>query len=64
MLEDPNKPMIVSISYNTDLLAMENLFPMVSRWIEFARTRKNLIIEIRTKSSFFHSIKPLPDHKL
>ena len=42
---------------------MENLFPMVSRWIEFARTRKNLIIEIRTKSSFFHSIKDMKPSK-
>ncbi len=62
-LEDPTKPMIVSISYNTDLLAMENIFPMVSRWIKFARKRKNLIIEIRTKSAFFHSIKNLKPSK-
>ena len=62
-LDDPNRPMIVSISYNTDLLAMENLFPMVSRWIKFAKTRKNLIIEIRTKSAFFHSIKDMEPSK-
>lgn len=62
-LEDSNKPMIVSISYNTDLLAMENLFPLVSRWIDFARTRKNLIIEIRTKSAFFYSIKDMKPSK-
>ncbi len=62
-LEAPEKPMIVSISYNTDLLAMENLFPLVSRWIKFAKKRKNLIIEIRTKSAFFHSIKNLEPSK-
>tara|TARA_Y100000994_G_scaffold240665_1_gene235623 strand:+ start:130 stop:1146 length:1017 start_codon:yes stop_codon:yes gene_type:complete len=62
-LEDPNKPMIVSISYNTDLLAMENIFPMVSRWVKFARARNNLIIEIRTKSSFFNSIKDMKPSK-
>ena len=48
-LEDPTKPMIVSISYNTDLMAMENLFPIISRWVEFAKSKDNLIIEIRTK---------------
>ena len=62
-LEDPKKPMIVSISYNTDLLAMENIVPMVSRWIKFARKRKNLIIEIRTKSAYFQSIKKLRPSK-
>ena len=50
-LENPDKPMIVSISYNTDLLAMEKLIPLVSRWIQFAKKRKNLIIEVRTKSA-------------
>ena len=56
-LEDPTKPMIVSISYNTDLMAMENLFPIISRWIEFAKSKDNLIIEIRTKSALFTSLK-------
>ena len=56
-LEDPTKPMIVSISYNTDLMAMENLFLIISRWIEFAKSKDNLIIEIRTKSALFNSLK-------
>ena len=46
----------VSISYNTDLLAMENLFPITKSWIKFASECKNLMIEIRTKSSNFKSI--------
>tara|TARA_Y100000991_G_scaffold212129_1_gene195691 strand:- start:1789 stop:2487 length:699 start_codon:yes stop_codon:yes gene_type:complete len=47
----------VSISYNTDLLAMENLFPITKNWIEFASKTRNLIIEIRTKSSNYGFIK-------
>ena len=62
-LEDPTKPMIVSISYNTDLMAMENLFPIISRWIEFAKSKDNLIIEIRTKSALFNSLKNISPHK-
>ena len=46
----------VSISYNTDLLAMENLFPITKSWIKFGSESKNLMLEIRTKSSNF---KPL-----
>ena len=47
--KDPTKPTIVSISYNTDLLAMENILPLTRRWIEFAKKNINLNIEIRTK---------------
>ncbi len=63
ILDDPSKPMVVSISYNTDLLAIENIIPLVSRWVDFVRTRKNLIIEIRTKSAFFKSIENLEPTK-
>ena len=58
-LNNPSEPMIVSISYNTDLMAMENIIPMVSRWIEFAREQENLKIEIRTKSALFSSLKDI-----
>ena len=36
---------------------MENLFPITRNWIEFASKAKNLIIEIRTKSSNYGFIK-------
>ena len=52
--------MVVSISYNTDILAMENLLPIAKHWIEYASQKKNLIIEIRTKSSLFTTIKNIP----
>ena len=55
-LDDPLKPMVVSISYNTDIMAMENIIPMTSRWIKFVDTQENLKIEVRTKSALFSSI--------
>ena len=57
--KDATKPTIVSISYNTDLLAMENILPLTRRWIEFAEKNKNLNIEIRTKSALISSIKDM-----
>jgi len=50
-------PMIVAISYNTDIMAMENILPLASRWIDFARNQKHLVIEIRTKSALFSLIE-------
>ena len=58
-LDNPSKPMVVSISYNTDLMAMENIIPVASRWIEFAKLQKNMRIEIRTKSALFSAIKDI-----
>ena len=63
VLDDPSKPMVVSISYNTDLMAMENIIPVTSRWIEFAKLQKNMRIEIRTKSALFSAIKDIQSSK-
>ena len=57
------KVVTVSISYNTDLLAMENLFPITKNWIKFASESKNLMIEIRTKSSNFKSIDTMDSNQ-
>ncbi len=43
-------PVYLCVSYDTDLLALENRFHFVSRWIEFAKTQPELTLEIRTKS--------------
>ena len=53
----------VSISYNTDLLAMENLFPITKSWIKFASECKNFMIEIRTKSSNFKPIDTMDSNQ-
>ncbi|MBO7448782.1 MAG: radical SAM protein [Clostridiales bacterium] len=43
-------PMYLCVSYDTDLLAAEHMFGFVGKFIEAVKTRKDLTIEIRTKS--------------
>ncbi len=62
-LKYPFEKMFVSISYNTDLMAIENIIPLTSRWIQFASGKSNLKIEVRTKSAFFQSLKTIPPSK-
>ena len=54
-----SKPLFLSLSYDTDLLAFENIAPYCKNWIRFAHENDNFIGEIRTKSSNFHSISNL-----
>lgn len=54
-------PVYLCVSYDTDLLALENLTGSVARWIEFTREHEDLTIEIRTKSfrkDIFEKIPP------
>lgn len=53
----------LSISYDTDLLAFEGLFPYTARWIEYASGKKNLLIEVRTKSANFKAIQEYEPQK-
>jgi len=52
-------PVYLAVSYDTDLLGFENVVPYCAEWIEFARTQKNLTVEIRTKSANYKSISHL-----
>lgn len=52
-----NQKIYLSASYDTDLLAFENVVPFTSEWIEFTRKNQNLTVEIRTKSSNFRYIE-------
>lgn len=45
----------LSISYETDLLALENLTGFTRMWVEYAKGNRNVEIEIRTKSANFPS---------
>ncbi|MBR1444960.1 MAG: radical SAM protein [Firmicutes bacterium] len=45
------------ISYDTDMLAMENITGFIKEWVEYARDKENLKIEIRTKSCNIKSIE-------
>ena len=52
-----DEPLMLSVSYNTDLLAFENILPLTKNWISFAKKNKDLHLEIRTKSALYSSIK-------
>ena len=43
-------PVYLCVSYDTDLLALEQTFSFVSRWLSFAKEHPELTLEIRTKS--------------
>lgn len=61
----PNDPLMLSISYNTDLMAFENILPITRSWINFANTKSDLRIEVRTKSALFNSLSDLsPSEKI
>ncbi len=47
------------LSYDTDLMAFENLIPNCRRWIEWAKIHPEACIEIRTKSTNFSAISDL-----
>lgn len=49
------------VSYDSDIMALENIFEYSKAWIEFARDKENLLLEIRTKStgrSVINKIEP------
>jgi len=52
-----NNSLYLCISYDTDILALENILGYVKEWVKFAAKHKNIKIEIRTKSANFNSIK-------
>ena len=57
-------PAYLCISYDTDLLALENIFGYCARYIEYARANPHVTVEIRTKSaniSALDSIAPTPN---
>lgn len=58
------KSMYICISYDTDLMALEEVTGFVKRWYDFVVKHKNLKIELRTKSAsikLFKDLKPNPN---
>ncbi len=53
-------PLYLCLSYDTDLLALEAVYPYSRNWIEFTRQRPDLLVEIRTKSANYRLIADLP----
>ena len=52
-------PVYLCISYDTDLLAVENMTGFVKAWCAFARQYEQLTVEIRTKSAAFDQIRQI-----
>lgn len=52
-------PLYLSISYNTDIMALERIVPFFSMFVEYASLRKDLTIEIRTKSAEYRVLQNL-----
>ena len=59
---DPNTPLYLAISYDTDLLAFESLVPYCHEWITYSERKDNLLIEIRTKSANYRALNDLTPH--
>ena len=56
-------PLYLCVSYDTDLLALEQILGYVREWCDFVARHENLKIEIRTKcanQSFIRNITPSP----
>lgn len=51
------------ISYDTDLVALENITGYCRRWIEYAKNRVGLTIELRTKAELSDSFIRMLDEK-
>ncbi len=49
----------LSISYETDLLAMEKIVPFCFLWTRWVADRENVMLEIRTKSADLHILDRL-----
>lgn len=49
----PETHMHLALSYDTDLLALENLVGMVGAWLPVVRRNAKLVAEVRTKSANF-----------
>lgn len=52
-------PTYLCISYDTDILAFENIVGYAKQWVEFSRNKQGLTLELRTKSGNFNAIEYL-----
>ncbi|MBC8349136.1 MAG: hypothetical protein O3A82_00470 [Verrucomicrobia bacterium] len=58
--ENKQKPVLLSISHDCDLLAFEKVSGVCREWIRFLEDHSGFDIEIRTKSANFSAIQDLP----
>jgi len=52
-------PIYLSLSYNTDLMALEKIVPFFSMFMEYIDLKMDLIIEVRTKSAEYKILEKL-----
>ncbi|MCA6437299.1 MAG: DNA photolyase [Bacteroidetes bacterium] len=57
LINQSSEQVYLALSYDTDLLAIENWLPYCKTWIDFAASQQNLTIEIRTKSANYKSLE-------
>ena len=50
------KDIYLCLSYDSDLLAFENITGFASKWIDYAAQNKKVLLEIRTKSANFKAV--------
>lgn len=58
------KSMYICISYDTDLMALEEVTGFVKRWYSFVEKHRNLKVELRTKSGsikVFEKLRAIPN---
>ncbi|MBN2529711.1 MAG: DNA photolyase [Deltaproteobacteria bacterium] len=53
-------PLFVSISYETDLIALESICGLAGDWIEFCRQHPNVFVECRTRSGQIKQLSSPP----
>ena len=53
-------PVYLSVSYDTDLLALEQLTGYLDRWCRFTPAHAGVTIEVRTKAANVRAIRQLP----
>ncbi len=64
---DKRDPLHLAISYDTDLLALEGKLGFAAEWINWARDREDVLLELRTKSAHtrtFTEIPPTPSMRI
>jgi len=54
-----SQPAYLCISYDTDLLALEDLFGYCAEWIEYARLNPHVTLELRTKSANIQALQAI-----
>lgn len=57
MQRDPKAPLSLHLSYESDLLALEELTGLCADWMAFTRTTPGLTAELRTKSAAYSRIR-------